>query len=176
MTDPSDPTLATRRVVALTGILFLSYLAVAMSLPAVPVHVVQGLGLSNASGGLAVGIAFLSTILTRAQAGALTDRLGGKSCMRRGLVLYAAAGLICLLSAWPALTPAGDYAVLIAGRLLLGLGESLGLVGMISWAIGLAGHARSGRVMPSSARACTGPSRREGRWAWRCSTASASAA
>lgn len=130
---------AYRRVVVLTATLFLSYLAVAMSLPAVSIHVVQSLGLGNAHGGLAVGITFLSTILTRGHAGALADRLGGKSCMRRGLVLYAAAGLICLVP--------GSYAVLLAGRLVLGLGESLAMVGMINWAIGLMGQARSGKVM-----------------------------
>ena len=147
MLSNGGPDLAYRRVLALTGTLFLSYLAVAMSLSAVPVHVMQGLGFDNAFGGLAVGIAFLSTILTRGLAGARTDRLGGKVCMQRGLVVYAAAGLICLLASWPRLSASGDYAVLIAGRLLLGLGESLAMVGMISWAIGLMGNARSGRVM-----------------------------
>jgi MFS family permease len=118
-----------------------------MSLPATPVYVVQGLGLDNAFGGLAVGVAFLSTILTRNHAGAYADRLGGKVCMQRGLILYAAAGLICLLASWSQLSAASGYAVLIVGRLLLGLGESLGMVGMISWAIGFMGHARSGKVM-----------------------------
>ena len=146
MTTP-QPDLAYRRVVALTVTLFLSYLAVAMSLPAVPIYVVHGLGLDNAFGGLAVGIAFLSTILTRPHAGLRSDRLGGKSSMQRGLILYAAAGLICLLAGWSRLSAAGDYAVLIAGRLLLGLGESLTMVGMISWAIGLMGPARSGKVI-----------------------------
>jgi MFS family permease len=141
------PELAYRRVVALTATLFLSYLAVAMPLPALPVHVVQGLGFNNAFGGLAVGIAFLSTILTRNYAGALADRLGGKMCMRRGLILYAAAGGICLLSSSPLPSAAVGYAVLIAGRLLLGLGESLTMVGMLTWAIGLMGPARSGKVM-----------------------------
>src|SRR5690348_2477237 len=98
MTVPDRPDPATRRVGVLTAILFLSYLTVAMSLPAVPVHVVQGLGLSNAAGGLAVGIAFLSTILTRTHSGARADRIGGKRCMQEGLVLYAIAGVICLLS------------------------------------------------------------------------------
>ncbi|MGE7473402.1 hypothetical protein ACQKLX_28525 [Bosea sp. NPDC003192] len=42
MTDPDRPDLAYRRMLALTAALFLSYLTVAMSLPAVPVHVVQG--------------------------------------------------------------------------------------------------------------------------------------
>jgi MFS family permease len=142
-----QPELAYRRVLALTGALFISYLAVAMSLPAVPVYVVQGLGLNNALGGLAVGIAFLSTILTRSYAGAGADRLGGKVSMQRGLIIYAAAGLICLLASSHRLSVAGDYAVLIVGRLLLGLGESLAMVGMVSWAVGLMGHARSGQVM-----------------------------
>lgn len=143
--DRTDP--APRRVYVLTAILFLSYLTVAMSLPAVPVHVVQGLGLSNTFGGLAVGIAFLSTVLTRAQSGARSDRIGGKMCMQQGLFLYAAAGLICLASSWSQLPVAGAYAVLIAGRLLLGLGESLAMVGMVSWSIGLMGQARSGKVL-----------------------------
>jgi MFS family permease len=143
--DRPDP--ATRRVIILTAILFLSYLTVAMSLPAVPVHVVQGLGMSNALGGLAVGIAFVSTILTRAQSGVRSDRIGGKRCMQQGLILYAMAGVICLASSWSALPVTGAYAVLIAGRLLLGLGESLAMVGMVSWSIGLMGQARSGKVL-----------------------------
>ncbi|MGD9921416.1 MAG: MFS transporter [Variibacter sp.] len=147
MTDVTRPDLAYRRVVALTAALFLSYLTVAMSLPAVPVHVVEGLGLDNTWGGLAVGIAFLSTILTRGRAGAWSDRIGGKLTMQRGLLIYAAAGLICLLAAWPAPPVAASYAVLIAGRLLLGLGESVAMVGMMGWAIGLMGQARSGRVI-----------------------------
>ncbi|MDR3672545.1 MAG: MFS transporter [Holophaga sp.] len=147
MPAANGPELAYRQVLALTGTLFLSYLAVAMSLPAVPIFVVNGFHLSNAYGGLAVGIAFLSTIVTRGHAGLNVDRLGGKICMERGLILYAAAGLISLFAALPQLHVAGGYAVLIAGRLLLGLGESLAMVGMISWAIGLMGQARSGQVI-----------------------------
>lgn len=101
MSDVEQPELAYRRVLALTAALFLSYLNVAMSLPAVPVHVVHGLGLDNAYGGLAVGITFVSTILTRGWAGAYVDRLGGKHCMQRGLLLYAAAGLICFTASRP---------------------------------------------------------------------------
>jgi MFS family permease len=147
MPDAEQPRQAYRRVLALTVALFLSYLTVAMSLPAVPVHVVHGLGLDNAYGGLAVGIAFLSTILTRGWAGAYVDRLGGKYCMQRGLLLYAGAGLICLLASWPLLPKGGSFTVLIVGRLLLGVGESVANVGMISWAIGLMGSAQTGRVM-----------------------------
>jgi len=147
MLRPNGPDQAYRRVIALTVMLFLSYLSVAMSLPVVPVHVVATLGLNNAFAGLAVGIAFLSTILTRNHAGGLADRLGGRPCMRRGLVLYLAAALVCLVSGLPGLPLPLSYGVLILGRLLLGLGESLTMVGMIGWSIGLMGPARSGRVM-----------------------------
>jgi MFS family permease len=139
--------LAQRRLIAMTLALFLSYLTVAMSLPVVPVTVVHQFGLGNVAGGLAVGIAFLSTILTRSHAGQLADRHGGKFCMLRGLKFYALASLVCLVSAWHALPVAAAYPVLILGRLLLGLGESLTVVGMVSWGIGVMGAARSGKVM-----------------------------
>ncbi len=138
---------ADSRVVILTIALFLSYLTVAMALPAVPVHVVEGLGFDNTWGGLAVGIAFLSTILTRGHAGAWSDRVGGKLAMQYGLLIYAAAGLVCALAAWPYLSVTQSYVLLLGGRLVLGLGESLALVGMMGWAIGLTGQARSGRVI-----------------------------
>jgi MFS family permease len=147
MTDITDATPGYSRVVILTIALFLSYLTVAMALPAVPVHVVEGLGFDNTWGGLAVGIAFLSTILTRGHAGAWSDRVGGKLAMQYGLLIYAAAGLVCALAAWPYLSVTQSYVLLLGGRLVLGLGESLALVGMMGWAIGLTGQARSGRVI-----------------------------
>ena len=147
MTDITEATAGYPRVVVLTVALFLSYLTVAMALPAIPVHVVEGLGLDNTWGGLAVGIAFLSTILTRGHAGAWTDRVGGKLAMQYGLLIYAAAGLVCALAAWPDLEAGQSYTLLLVGRPVLGLGESLALVGMMGWAIGLTGQARSGRVI-----------------------------
>lgn len=127
--------------------LFLSYLAVALSLSAMSVHVAHGIGLGNTLSGLAVGIPFLSTILTRGYAGNYSDRLGGKACAMRGLVVYIVAGLICLASDQFGLGPWPAYGVLIAGRLLLGLGESMALVGIISWGMDMMGPARSGQVL-----------------------------
>ena len=53
-----------QRVLWLTLALFLSYLCVAMSLPVMSIYVTTRLGFGNALAGLAVGIAFASTILT----------------------------------------------------------------------------------------------------------------
>ncbi|WP_160000613.1 arabinose transporter [Roseomonas sp. 18066] len=144
--QPIPPARDLRQVVWLTVALFLSYLCVAISLPVTSVHVTTGLGFGNALAGIAVGIAFASTILTRGLAGRLSDQHGGKHAMLRGLLIYAAAGLVCAASALPGLAPAAAYAVLIAGRLLLGWGESLATVGLVAWALGIAGPPRAGRV------------------------------
>ncbi len=141
---PADRTL--HPVAWLTVALFLSYLCVAMSLPVTSVYVTTRLGFGNALAGLAVGIAFASTILTRGMAGHIADHQGGKPCMIRGLWVYALAGLVCAAAGWPGVPAPAAYAILIAGRLLLGWGESLATVGLIAWALGVTGPQRSGRV------------------------------
>lgn len=137
---------ALQRVAWLTAALFLSYLCVAMSLPVTSVYVTTRLGYGNALAGLAVGIAFASTILTRGMAGHMADHQGGKRCMIRGLWIYAAAGLACAAASWRAFPAPAAYGLLIAGRLLLGWGESLTTVGLVAWALGVTGPQRSGRV------------------------------
>src|SRR5699024_3854892 len=52
-----------------------------------------------------------------------------------------------MISGWLTMAPVPAYAVLIAGRLLVGLGESLVGVGIITWGIGMVGPARSGKVL-----------------------------
>lgn len=142
----TEPDRAPAQVLTLAFALFLSYLSVAMALPVVSTYTVHSLGFSNSLAGLAVGVAFLSTILTRNVAGALSDNKGGRPCMQRGLLLYSTASLICLLSVFPSSSTL-RFIILVVGRLLLGVGESLVVVGMISWAIGLMGAHRSGKVM-----------------------------
>lgn len=140
-----DP--AQGRLLLLTAILFISYLCVGMSLPVVPIFVTGQLGLGNVWAGLGVGIAFLSTVLSRAHAGALSDRSGAKSAVTRGLVFYVAGALISLVAGLASQSPWTAFLVLLAGRLLVGLGESLVGVGIIGWGIGLVGPVRSGKVL-----------------------------
>lgn len=127
--------------------LFLSYLALALTLPVVSRHVTATLGFASWLGGLAAGALFISTILTRPRSGYLADRAGGKVCSFRGLKVYLAASAVCLASGWGGLPPALALAVLIAGRLVLGLGESLVTVGVTAWGIAALGSARSGTIM-----------------------------
>ena len=138
---------STAQLFTLTAILFISYLCVGMSLPVVPVFVTQQLGLSNAWAGLGVGIAFLATIVSRGHAGTLSDRRGAKLAVARGLVFYMAGALTSWTAGLAVHTPLTAFALLLAGRLLIGVGESLVAVGVIGWGIGLLGSASSGRVL-----------------------------
>lgn len=126
--------------------LFLSYLAVAMSMPTTSVYVATSLHMGNALAGLAVGVAFASTIVTRGFAGRCADHQGGKRCMLYGLALYTVSGLLTAVVTWMT-TPVAAFCMLLIARLTLGLGESLAVVGMLAWGIGLMGHNRSGRVL-----------------------------
>ena len=135
------------RVVWLTLALFLSYLSVAMALSVTSVFVATRLELGNALAGLAVGIAFGATLFTRAMAGRQADRRGGKHCMVRGLAIYVVAGLICVAASWPGFSAYVAYGVLIVGRLLLGVGESMTLIGLLAWGFGILGPQRSGMVL-----------------------------
>lgn len=142
---PRDP--SNRQLILLTAVLFVSYLCVAVPLPVVPVFVTKQLGLSNLFAGLGVGIAFLATILSRGVVGTLTDRRGAQIAARRGLMLYAAGALVALSAGLLAATPWIAFAVLLAGRLLVGLGESLITVSVVTWGVGIVGPARSSRVL-----------------------------
>ena len=135
------------RVLWLTLALFLSYLGVAISLPVTSLYVITRLGLGNAAAGLAVGISFASTILTRGVAGRIADQRGSKHCMAWGLCLYALAGIVCGAASWQDAPKLAAYGVLIVGRLLLGAGESLTVVGVIAWCFGIMGPARAGKVL-----------------------------
>jgi MFS family permease len=135
------------RLLLLTAILFVSYLCVAISLPVVPIFATGALGLGAGWAGFGVGVAFFATILTRGHAGHISDRRGAKIAVARGLGFYVAGALICLASGLGPGPTWIAFLVLIAGRLALGLGESLVAVGVIAWGIGLVGPARSGRVL-----------------------------
>jgi MFS family permease len=147
LTSPFTRDAAQPRFLVLIAILFISYLCVAIPLPVVPVHVTQRLGFANAWAGLAVGAAFLSTIVSRGWAGRLTDRRGAKGAAMRGLSLYAGGASLCLAAGLSILSPLAAFVVLLVGRLLVGVGESLVGVSVIGWGIGLVGPSRSGKVL-----------------------------
>jgi MFS family permease len=127
--------------------LFCSYLAVGLPLPVIPLFVHDKLGFSNPIVGLVIGIQFLATVLTRGYAGRLTDRHGGKRSALQGAAVCALGGLLYLVAAMPGFSPAISLAVIVAGRLAAGLGESQFVTGCVSWSIASVGPQRAGMSM-----------------------------
>jgi MFS family permease len=147
MSEQSQAGFSLARLYLLIASLFIAYLCVAIPLAAVPVFVTQRLGLDNVWAGLGVGIAFVATIFTRGYAGNLSDRRGPKVALMCGMLLYLLGALVSLGAGWLQSTPSIAYLVLVAGRLLLGLGESLVGVGVISWGVAIVGPARAGKAL-----------------------------
>ena len=142
-TDAQDSTLP-----LLAGCVFLVMSVIGFGLSVVPLFVHQRLGFGPTVVGASVGVQFLATVLTRPRAGRIADERGGAASMRIGAAVCAASGLAMIAAALlPGTLVWLRLAVLIAGRLALGFGESQLIVGALSWGIGLVGPARSGRVL-----------------------------
>ncbi|MBV4505601.1 MFS transporter [Pseudomonas sp. BW13M1] len=127
--------------------LFVSYLTIAMSMSAFSLYITQSKGMGDVAAGVVVGLPFLATIFSRGWAGRFSDRHGTKSTTTLGMSVLAASSLICLASSLLVKQPALEFTALLFGRALLGVGESLALVGILSWCISSSGVARTGLVM-----------------------------
>ncbi|WP_295849106.1 MFS transporter [Tardiphaga sp.] len=130
----------------LVCIVLLGFLAVAAPLPVLSIYVHRDLGFSGFTVGCVIGVQSLVTVVSRHLAGTLCDRHGPRRVVLLGLPMAALAGAFYIASLAP-ITPTGRLAILVIGRVLLGLGESLFITGTMSWGIGRIGAARTGRVM-----------------------------
>jgi MFS family permease len=125
---------------------FAEFLAMGLPLPILPVRVHDTLGFGSFVVGLAIGAQSWVTLLTRHAAGTRSDQNGPRRVAILGLAVSALAGTTYALScAVP--NASASLAVLLVGRGLLGLGESLVITGALAWAVSLAGRERSGIVM-----------------------------
>jgi MFS family permease len=143
----ATPAHLSRPAPGIIAALFSGYLAVGLPLPVIPLFVHDKLGFSNLIVGLAIGIQFLATVLTRGYAGRLTDHHGGKRSALQGAAVSALGGLLYLVAAMPAFSPAISLAVIVVGRVVAGFGESQFVTGCVSWSIASVGPRRAGMSM-----------------------------
>jgi MFS family permease len=142
----------TLRIVGYTSFTFVVYLAIGLPLAILPPHVHLRMGFSAAFAGLVIGIQYIATFISRPWAGHISDRAGAKVAVLWGMGMCAVSGALLLgadllsrdllhVSPWLSMT------ALIASRLVLGVGESLGSTGSTLWGISAVGHEHTARVI-----------------------------
>ena len=135
------------RLLPLTLTVFIGFLPIGLQLPVLPLHLHDTLGMGTWVIGLVVGAQFAAALLSRAWAGNFADMRGGKRAVMAGLVTAAVSALVYLLSLAFVATPVLSVWLLLVGRVLLAVGESLVVTGALGWGIGLVGPQHAGKVM-----------------------------
>ncbi|WP_449412256.1 MFS transporter [Pandoraea soli] len=130
----------------LAAIMFFGFMTIGMPLPVLPVYVHETLGYGSFVVGVTIGIQSVVTLLLRSYAGRTVDTRGPRRAVLTGLCGCGAAGVL-YLAASVVPHPALALGILIAGRVVLGFGESLILTGGMSWGIGLLGAAHASKAI-----------------------------
>jgi MFS family permease len=142
----TQTTFAWRDLALLCSTVFAEFLALGVPLPLLPTRVHDDLSLGALAVGLGIGAQSVATLLTRHRAGVQSDTHGTRRTLLRGLLVSTVASLIIAASGLISAAQL-SFGVLISGRLLLGLGESLVVTSALAWGVGLAGRQRTGLVM-----------------------------
>ena len=112
---------------------FIAFLTMGMQLPVLPLHLQQNLGMDTLAIGTVIGAQFIASLLTRSWAGNFADMRGAKRAVLAGLLVVASSGVIYLISLLFIDRPASSVAILLLGRVVLALGESLLATGALGW-------------------------------------------
>lgn len=136
-----------RNLFIIFSIIFFEFLIMGISLGTLPDFVHHQLHYGNIIVGLAVGIQYVATLLTRHLAGKSSDTKGGVYSVKIGLILSSLSGLFYFLAFWGSTIPTLSLGLIIIGRILLGIGESFLVIGIFAWGFVLVGPKNTGKVM-----------------------------
>ena len=129
------------------AVVFVGFLIAGMGMPVLPIQVSRDLGFGTFVIGLITGSQFCSSLLTRIWAGDFADREGPKKAVIAGLSLSAVAGGLYFVSLGSIDYPTLSASVLVAGRGVLGAGESLIITGSVAWGLASVGPQHAGKVI-----------------------------
>lgn len=119
--------------------LFLCFLGIGAALAVLPFYVTDHLRGSKVEVGVVIAAMALTVVVVRPYAGRAADRIGCRPVMLAGAGLCAVAGLCYHV--------AGGVPVLVAVRVLHGLGEGTLFTAGASWLVMLAPPERKGRIV-----------------------------
>ncbi|HTJ94305.1 MAG TPA: MFS transporter, partial [Pararobbsia sp.] len=147
-TAPESSANVTLKVLTFVCFTFIAYLTIGLPLAVLPGYVHQDLGMNSVLAGLVISVQYVATLLSRPLAGRLSDSKGAKRAVSIGLVMCLVSGVFYLGAAiFDNHHPATAFAILVLGRLMVGVGESLVGTGSIQWAIGAVGLSQTSKVI-----------------------------
>jgi MFS family permease len=137
----------TWQIVGYVYFTFIVYLAIGLPLATLPAYVHFRMGYGAAMAGFVISVQYIATFLSRPWAGHISDHQGAKISVIWGMAACSGSGIILLLAAFAHDLPWLSFALLIASRLALGVGESLGSTGATLWGISSAGQEHTAKVI-----------------------------
>ena len=143
----ASPRADAAQIFTFTWFSFVVYLAIGLPLAILPAYVHLRMGFSAVLAGLVISVQYIATFISRPWAGRISDRQGAKLSVLWGMAACTASGLLVVFSAAMHSLAWLSFAGLIAGRLALGVGESLGSTGATLWGISAAGPENTARVI-----------------------------
>lgn len=145
--SPDQGFAITRQILAIVFYTFITFLCIGLPIAVLPGHVHDQLGYGAVIAGVTIGLQYLTTLLSRPFAGRVADSLGGKRAIGYGLLAIIGCGVLTLFSAWTLAWPQASLALLLGGRVLLGLAQGLIGVATLSWGINQVGAEHTARVI-----------------------------
>ncbi|MBN3787724.1 MFS transporter [Burkholderia sp. Ac-20353] len=137
----------TLQIISVVCFTFICYLTIGLPLAVLPGFVHDDLGFSAIVAGAAISVQYFATLASRPLAGRLADSLGPKQTVARGLIGCGVSGVLLLVALLLAHWPAASLVLMVASRLVLGVGESLCGTGAILWGIGRVGITHNAKVI-----------------------------
>jgi len=138
---------AARSILGYVYFTFICYLSIGLPLAVLPAFVHLRMGLHAALAGLVISIQYIATFLSRPWAGRISDHAGAKISVLWGMVACTLSGLLLVAAAALHFSGGLTFSALIASRLALGVGESLGSTGSTLWGISHAGPQHTAKVI-----------------------------
>ncbi|HIF0933898.1 TPA: MFS transporter [Klebsiella pneumoniae] len=135
------------KLLPLTLAVFIGFLTIGIQMPILPLYLHETLGMGTLVIDLVIGLQFVVALLSRPWAGNFADLRGTKRAVVIGCLLAASSGLVYLVSLAFVATPNTSVWIVVLGRILLALGESLIATGALGWSLGLVGSQNAGKVM-----------------------------
>lgn len=147
MTTRASNTQLNLRIISIVVFTCICYLSIGLPLAVLPGFIHYDLGYSTLVAGAVISLQYISTLLSRPHAGRYTDIWGPKKVVSLGIICCLMSGLFTLGAAAAHASPILAVALLLVGRIFLGVGESFTSTGSTLWGIKTVGAIHTSRVI-----------------------------